>query len=317
MIQAPFDEVTEGLLAAIPPDGVTLFTLGGGRVRGALLGGTRMVNAMRTNHRLGPLETMVLGRAYLCAGLLGTTIKGGDLLGIRVDGDGPAKGFSVEVSAEGSVRGWLFASPIAIEGSENDFDTHAPFGSGRMTVTHFSGASQPYIGTVALKTGRLSEDLAAYYLESEQTRTAFDLGIQFDRQGRAVGAGSLYFQALPGADEAFLARVDDALSRLPPLGLYFSAGGTREAFLDEKFHELFPEVLGEKSAAFACPCSRERFASFLGAANTDLIADLAENGPWPVETLCHKCGSAYHFSKDELEAMLATKRSAQGARPNA
>ncbi len=311
MIRASVNDIEQqARIAALPPDGITVFLLGGGRVRGAILHGTRMVDSMRANHALGPLETMVLGRAYLCAGLLGSTIKGGgDRIGLRVDGDGPAEGFSVEVSADGSVRGWLFKSPIVVQGPLEDFDALSVFGSGALTFTRFSeGRPRPYIGTVPLKTGRLAQDLASYYLESEQTRTAFKLGMDFDREGRPTGAGALYFQALPGADDPFLAKVEEALEDLPPLGRFFAEGGSREGFLDTALASFYPEVVGEARVAFDCPCSRERFAAFLRSVNDELLAELATVGPWPVETVCHNCGSAYRFPKEEIEGMLNERK---------
>jgi molecular chaperone Hsp33 len=309
MIRASLDEAIERRLNSLPPDGATIFTLGGGRVRGALLAGTRMVNAMRANHRLGALETMVLGKAYLCAGLLSATIKEGDRLALRIDGDGPAEGFSVEAAADGSVRGRLFRSPIETGASAAGLDEAALFGSGTLTVTRFSeGKPRPFVGTVELKAGSIASDLASYYLESEQTRTAFEVGLDFDREGRVVGAGALYFQALPGADEEFLGRVEDAMPGLPGLGRRFSEGGTRADFLERELPALFPEIVGEKEVAFSCACSRERFASFLSSASIELLEDLAANGPWPVETVCHNCASAYRFEKAELEEMLAQRR---------
>lgn len=312
MIRAPLDDSVEKLLSALPSDGATIFTLGGGRARGALLSGTRMVNAMRANHCLGLLETMLLGKAYLCAGLLSATIKEGDRLAIRVDGDGPAEGFSVEASADGSVRGRLFRSPIEAGASAASLDEKALFGSGALSVTRFSeGKPGPFVGTVELKTGRIASDLASYYLESEQTRTAFDVGIEFDREGRAAGAGALYIQALPGADDEFLGRVEDALPGPPRLGRHFAEGGTRADFLERRLRAFFPEPVGEKEVAFSCACSRERFGSFLGSASEELLEDLAENGPWPVETVCHNCGSVYRFEKAELGAMLVRLRKSE------
>jgi len=221
---------------------------------------------MRANHRLGPLETMVLGQACLGAALLGSTLKEGDRIVLRVEGDGPAEGFSVEASAGGEVRGRLFKAPIELEGVSEDFDDSALFGSGSLSVTRYSASSpRSFVGAIALKSGRLAQEIAAYYLESEQTRTAFDLSVEFDREGRAIGAGALYFQALPGADEDFLARVEESLAGLPPLGSYFAGGGTRRAFLETKLHDLFPESLGDKGAVFECSCSRERFAAFSSA----------------------------------------------------
>jgi molecular chaperone Hsp33 len=309
MIKARIDdEALKARLEALPPDGVTVFTLGGGRVRGALLHGSAMVNQMRANHALGDLETMVLGQACLGAALMGSTLKEGDRIVLRVEGDGPAEGFSVEAWAEGRVRGRLYRSPIAVEGGPAPSGASPIFGSGNLSVTRFSaGSPQPFVGAVALKSGSLAQELASYYLESEQTRTAFALDIEFDERGRALGAGALYFQALPGADEDFLGRVEERLGAIAPLGAHFSAGGTREAFLETELHDLFPEILGEKGAAFDCPCSRERFASFFASARGDLLVDLARRGPWPVETICHNCGSAYYFPKEELEAMLAAR----------
>jgi molecular chaperone Hsp33 len=313
MIHAPLDDFIEKRLASLPPDGITVFTLGGGRVRGELLSGARMVNQMRANHGLGPLETMLLGRAYLCMGLLGATIKGGDKLVLRIDGNGPAEGLSVEALSDGSVRGRLFASPIPLPAGNPSLGESELFGQGALTMTRFSeGRPHPFVGTVELKAGTVASDLAAYYLESEQTRTAFDVSIDFDREGRALGCGALFLQALPGADEDFLGRVEDALPLIPKLGPYFAQGGERKPFLERNLRELFPEILDERGVAFACPCSRERFASFLGSASEDLLEDLAANGPWPVETICHNCGSAYHFEKEELEAMLARLKRSKG-----
>jgi molecular chaperone Hsp33 len=308
MIEASLDSETKGRLAALAPDGLTYFSLGAGKVRGALLHGTAMVNRMRANHRLGPLETLVLGKAYLGAALVGSTLKGGDRAVLRVDGDGPAEGCSVEASAEVAVRGWLFRSPIDGSALPGEGEAFSPFGSGSLTLSRFSeGRSTPFIGTVALRTGSLAEDLSAYYLESEQTRTAFVLGLDFDRSGAATGAGGLFVQALPGTDEAFLEAVEETVRSLPPIARHFSSGGDREDYLYKSLRPHFPEILGERKAAFECPCSRERFASYIDGANGELLAELAETGPWPVETVCHNCGSAYHFQKGELDAMLARR----------
>jgi len=130
MIRAPLnDDDLEARLSSLTPDGISIFTLGGGRMRGALIHGSRLVNQMRANHRLGPLETMVLGQACLGAALLGSTLKEGDRIVLRVEGDGPAEGFSVEASADGSVRGRLFNSPIELEAAAAAYGDSGLFGS--------------------------------------------------------------------------------------------------------------------------------------------------------------------------------------------
>jgi molecular chaperone Hsp33 len=319
MIHAPIDDpALEARFKALPPEGMTIFTLGvakgaaaggsPGGLRGAILHGTRLVNFMRANHGLGPLETLVLGRAYLLAGLLSATIKGEDRLALRIDGDGPAAGLSVEAKADGSVRGYLLANPIPLEASPEGKDPaalwRALFGQGALTMTRYiADRPKPFSGTVALGGQGFAKDLASYYLESEQTRTAFDAGIEFDRGGRAIGAGALYLQALPGADEAFLGEVEEAVRSLPPLGLWFAEGGTRDAFIEERLGAFGPESLDEKRVTFNCGCSRAGFAQFLTAGKREVLADLVDKGPWPVEVSCQNCGTVYRFQKSELEAM--------------
>ena len=50
-------------LAGLAPDGVTIFTLEGDSIRGALVSSTRMTALMAQAHELGQLETLVLGKA--------------------------------------------------------------------------------------------------------------------------------------------------------------------------------------------------------------------------------------------------------------
>ena len=53
-----------------------------------------------------------------------------------------------------------------------------------------------------LQYGSIVIDLAEYFLISEQTPAVVSLSIQFDREGRVIGAGALFLQNLPGADDA-------------------------------------------------------------------------------------------------------------------
>ncbi|MDP3179094.1 MAG: Hsp33 family molecular chaperone HslO, partial [Spirochaetaceae bacterium] len=112
MIKAPLSEDQLEVLERLAPDGAVVFTLGcgacdaagargaegaGATLRGAILQGTRAIAQMRANHRLSAAGTILLGRAYLCAGLMSASLKGGDAVAIRFDGDGSARGLSVEV----------------------------------------------------------------------------------------------------------------------------------------------------------------------------------------------------------------------------
>ncbi len=341
MIREPIDDrELLGRLSNGETDGITTFTLGrpegiaGGEARGAIVSTSRLVNEMRANHGLGILETLILGQAYSAALLMASGLKEKDRIGISIDCDGPAGGLSVEArqleenAANGgtaavsgssietapaiAVRGYLLEDHIPIAAPLNSLDT-APFiGKGTLTVSRLlEGFTQPFTGSVPLKTGRLAEDISAYYLESEQTRSAFSLSVKFDRQGRAIAAGGLYIQAMPGADEDFIGRVEAALLGSGSLGKRLAAGVKRADILASIFGpggSMGLTIRGLRPAVFNCPCSKASLRGILAASNKDLLDDLAAHGPFPVQLLCHNCGSTYDFSRDEINAIAAERR---------
>ncbi len=307
MIRTPIEDIDLiALLGRLGPDGATVFTLEGDTIRGALASTTGMVNRMRANHGLGILETLLLGQAYTAAGLLSTTIKGEDHMTFRFEGDGPAGGFHVDASARGEVRGRLFSNAIPIDKPLESFDTAPWLGAGSLTVTKYmEGKTDPFTGRVAVSGVGIAGAFARYYLESEQVRTAFSLSVKFDHFGRAVGAGGLYLQALPGASEEAQDRVERLVEGLPSIGSFFAEGKTRDEFMMMAFPFFDLNLLGEKNVEFFCGCTRERLAAFLSSMERDELRDLAEHGPFPVEITCHNCGSTYRYTKEEIEAFAA------------
>ena len=150
------ESLKERLLASAR-DRMYNFLLADGAVRGAILNGTRMINEMRANHELGILETLVLGRAYLGAGLMSANLKGADSTSIKIECSGPIKGLTVEANAFGEVRGFLKNVPIPIDRAMQNFDLAPFFGAGFLSVIRYlEDAKQPFTGKVALKYGNIA-----------------------------------------------------------------------------------------------------------------------------------------------------------------
>lgn len=241
-------------LLGLEPDGMSVFVMAGGLFRGAFFHGTRFVNQMRANHQLGVLESMVLGQASLCAALMIPTMKGRSRVRLRYDTAGPVAGFSVEADSAGTVRGYLFQDPIPVEKPLESWDISPFLGDGCLTVTRFlEGKSEPVAGSVEIMHKHIAKDLAWYFLQSEQIHTAFNTGIQFDRQGRVTGAGGLFVQAMPGADEDLIVRVENAFLASPSYGQWFSEGGDRDDIIYGLFREFSPSVAFERDIIFDCP----------------------------------------------------------------
>jgi len=306
------DPALELHLSTLAPDGTTWFSLRprgtGIQMRGVLIHGSRAVCQMRANHGLGPVETMALGKGLLCAGLMAALLKDAGSIMLRIDGTGPAEGLSTEGTRmpDGTIhaRGRLFRNPFPREALESEAAIDL-FGPGALTVTRIDGNSKPFVGSIPLRTGSINKDLTHYFFESEQTRTAIDSGIYFTKEGSPWGAGALLLQALPGADDVFLTAVESRLSSLPPLGLWFSGGGTRDNLISSIFGEFGARRTAESGFSFDCPCSRARFLGHIASLDKALVEDILENGPWPLETVCHYCSSTYLFDREDLSGLLS------------
>lgn len=282
-------------------DRIHRFFLDGGQVRGAVLYGTRMVNEMRANHELGILETLVLGHAYLGAGLLTAHLKGSDRIGLKIECSGPIKGLEVEANAFGEVRGHLKQVPIPIEKPPESFNLSPFFGAGFIRVTRFlEDAKQPFTGQVELHYGSIARDLAWYYLTSEQIPTAFNLSVQFDTNGHVTGAGGLFLQAMPDADDAILADLENLVAGLPSIGERFAAAVSAPDLVQEAFDSHQPEFLADYRVEFMCHCNRDKIENMLMMLPLTDLKDIRDNGPFPLEIQCHHCNTTYLFEKDEL-----------------
>jgi molecular chaperone Hsp33 len=304
----PFGNTLREKLLASAKDRLHRFLLADGAIRGAIMNGTRMVNEMRANHELGILETLVLGRAYLGAGLMAADLKGNDRLDLKFDCSGPIRGLTVEANAFGEVRGFLKQVPIPIDHPLDSFDLSPFFGAGFISVTKYlEKAKQPFTGQVVLKYGNIAKDLANYYFTSEQVPTAFNLGIKFDREGQVTGAGGLFLQALPQADEDLAAGLEERIPNLPSLGEEFAADSDPVSLVKNMFVEFSPQFLANHRVEFMCHCNPDRVRSLLMLLPIDELKDIQENGPFPLEMCCHFCNTKYHFSREDIQEIYGRR----------
>ena len=326
MIKQPVqDAELAEYLAMLPPDEMLVFTMAEGRVRGAVSGGTTLVNQMRAQHGTGILESYILGQACLCASLLiPALMKGREHVSWRYEAPGsPAAGFSVEADSLGWVRGYLLTDHIPVDKPLENWDLRPFLGSedGFMTIQKVSpGDKYPQVSSVNT-TGNIADDLVFYFDRSEQQQTAVHTSIQMDKEGRITGAGALYVQlmpstggswqgqAKPGAqlsaaapaddDEELVARIEAALAKMPSLGKWYSLGRTGEALLDTLFADLHPSVAVRRSIIYDCPCSRDAFLSHIRHLNPQDLDGIRAAGE-PVSVTCQNCSSVYTFAPGEL-----------------
>ncbi len=324
MIQAQIED--SDLIAhldSLPKDDMAVFVMAEGRVRGALFHGTHFVNQMRAQHKTGILETMVLGQASLCGALLLPTMKGREHVTWRYEIDGPAQGFSIEADSSGYVRGYLFTDVIPVEKPLESWDLSPFLGAGTLSMaTMHEGDREPYTSSVAVDHKNIALDLAYYFNQSEQIQTAFNTGIQMDKEGRVIGAGGMFLQVLPEtggqfkgvqklgsqlntsadkkADADLIDRVELAFKTAPSLGQWFSEKGSIEDIVYGLFREFKPSIALHRDVRYDCPCNKETYINYIRRLPKAELDDMKVKGPDPLEVSCRNCGSVYHISLAEL-----------------
>ena len=292
------------MLMARYKDKLHHFLMADDNIRGALVHGTHLVKEMREYHQLGILETLILGHGYLAASLMTASFKGIERVVIKIDCSGPVEGVTVEANGYGEVRGYLKNKHIPLDKPLESFDMSPFLGNGLLTVIrYFPDAKAPYEGRVHLQNGSIARDLAYYYSTSEQTPSVFNLSVIFDKEGNVTGAGGLFLQAMPGADENQISQLESIVEQLPSIGEYFAANGEAEDFIRRQFKDLSPRIIGQRRIELFCRCQKENFGRILGNLELDTLEDIAKNGPFPLETRCHYCNSTYNFTKEELQEM--------------
>lgn len=299
-----YGDTTKEQLKAGAKDKMYNFLINDGKIRGALVHSTKMVNEMRSNHELGILETLVLGHAYMGATLMTASLKGNDRLALKIECSGPINGLSVEANAFGEVRGYLNRNPIPIDKPLESFNLSPFFGAGFLSVTKYlEDSKQPFTGKVMLQHGNIAQDLASYYLTSEQTPTAFDLSIKFDTDGIVTGAGGLFLQAMPDAEENDIIEIEKIIKDMPSIGEAFADEKTPEKIINKRFKNFSPKIIGSHRVEFLCRCNRERIYGFMAMMPQKDLKDILDKGPFPVTTTCHNCNTVYTFTEDDIRKM--------------
>jgi len=303
-----FDHDVKAQFQASAKERLYRFLMAEDQIKGGVVHATRMVKEMQANHGLGPLETLVLGQAYIAAALMSAPLKGRDRIAMGIQCSGPIKGLDVEANAFGEIRGYLKANPIDVKNPEKIKRLSTLYGAGFLSVTRYlEDAHRPYTGQIALVHGAIAEDLAEYFLASEQIPSGFSLSVAFDENANITGAGGIFLQALPGAQPGNVARAEAMIRETGDIGHRFARNQpdqTPEAVIRDAFAGLSPRFLDSSRVEFYCRCTRERMAGYLGQLPEEDRTDIMENGPFPLALRCHHCNSVYRFTQKALTAIL-------------
>ncbi|KEH99527.1 Hsp33 family molecular chaperone HslO [Clostridium botulinum] len=265
-----------------------------------------LVNEGVKIHNCAPTAAAALGRMLTAGTLMGSMLKSNsDVVTIKIDGGGSAKGVTVTSYADAHVKGYI-GNPSADlpPNSIGKLDVSGVIGkNGSLLVIRDFGLKEPYVGNVPIYTGEIGDDIAYYFTVSEQTPTAVGLGVLVDKDLSIKEAGGIIIQMMPGADEMLADLITYRLQDLGSITSFLSQGKYIYDMINFLFDDMDLKILEEIEPKYTCDCSRERIERALISIGKKDLNEIYEEGK-SEEIVCHFCGEHYKFTHEQIGEIL-------------
>ena len=289
--------MNDQLIRAISKDGC---------VKAAAVSTRVLTERVRQIHKTLPVATAALGRTLAAASMMGNALKeDGASVTLQIKGGGPLGTLLAVSDNQGNVRGTVDNPQVDLPlRPDGKLDVGTAVGrDGTLTVIRDLNMKEPYVGSVGLLGGEIAEDLAAYFVESEQIPTACGLGVLVDRDQSVLAAGGYLIQLLPGAGEDTIAKVEGSLMAAGAVTGLLRDDPDPEAMLRRALSDFDLEILEKSPIEYRCTCSRDRMErALISLGAEELQAMIDEQGG--ADLTCRFCDSVQHFSREDLEAMV-------------
>ena len=276
-------------------------------VKASVITARDMVERARQIHRTLPVATAALGRTLMAASMMGNQLKEDNgSVTLRIKGDGPLGGITAVADSAGNARGYVVnpAVDLPLKGPAK-LDVGSAVGrDGSLTVIKDLNLKEPYVGTIDLLSGEIADDIAAYFVESEQIPTACALGVLVGTDQSVTSAGGYLIQLLPGAGEDIITKIEAGVQRVGSVSHALEGGLDGAGLLRAVLSDFDLEILETHPVEYRCYCSRDRVTrALISMGREELSSLIQEQGQ--AELTCQFCDQIYRYSKEDLEEILA------------
>ena len=277
-----------------------------GMVQAAAICSRDLTERARQIHKTLPVATAALGRTLAAASMMGNALKSdGASLTLQFKGGGPLGTVLAVSDNEGNVRGYVTNPHVDIPlRKDGKLDVGTAVGhEGTLTVIKDLHMKEPYVGTIDLLGGEIAEDVAGYFVESEQIPTACALGVLVDRDQRVKAAGGYLIQLMPGAAEDTIAKVEGGIMAAGAVSAILEKNDDPEAMLRTVMSDFDLKILETCPVEYRCYCSRERVErALISLGRTELEQMLSEQGG--CQLTCQFCDAVYEFTAEDIQRLL-------------
>jgi len=273
-------------------------------IRAFAINAKEMVETARVDHDTSPVMTAALGRLLAAGAMMGSMMKGDkDVLTLRIQCSGPAKGLTVTADSHGNVKGFAANPDVDLPPkAPGKLDVGAALDLGILSVIKDMGLKEPYVGQCELQTGEIAEDLTYYFATSEQTPSAVGLGVLVDKDGSVKQAGGFILQLMPFTSDDVIEKLENCIAEMDTVTNMLERGLSPEGILEEILGDLGLEIMDTMDTQFYCDCSKDKVARALSTINKKDLDDIINDGE-NIEVKCQFCNKAYNFDIDELKVI--------------
>ncbi len=295
-------------------DNDMILTLTGaeGHIRMIACESTRTCEEARKIHNTSPVATAALGRTLTAAALMSSQLKNEtDSITVNICGKGPLGSILCVSDVHANVRGYVMnpSADLPLRETDGKLDVGGAVGRGYLRVIKDLSLKEPYVGTSALISGEIADDLSYYFVTSEQVPSSVALGVRVRPGAAGDGsfevdrAGGFILQLMPGADDSLAEELEARASAMPSVTTMLAAGATIGDIAEDVLKGFSPQLKEKKTFAYKCPCSRERMLEALAAIGRKDLTEIYEDGKG-AELLCHFCNKKYNFTTEEIGLLL-------------
>lgn len=265
---------------------------------------TSVVEQAQRVHGACPTAAAALGRLLTGGVLMGCLGKEPEhRIALQITCKGPIQKIHVEADGIGHVRGYPGQPVVNLPSRHGKLDVGGAVGKGVLHVMKDTGLGEPYSGAVPLVSGEIAEDLANYFVQSEQIPSAVSLGVFVSADQMVTAAGGFLVQFHATLPEDLIAHIERALAVVPAATTMVRDGYTPQEMLEHALGGLPLHVLRHMSPMWTCQCSRERVSQALVSLGADVLHQIvAEQQSEQIR--CEFCATEYVFEPQELVHLL-------------
>ncbi|MFI3227787.1 MAG: Hsp33 family molecular chaperone HslO [Clostridia bacterium] len=265
-----------------------------------------IVERARQIHKTLPVATAALGRTLSATSIIGANLKNEDgSVTVQIKGGGPLGSIVCVSDSQGRVRGYLQNPAVDIPLKPNGkLDVSGAVGQdGFLTVIKDLSMKEPFIGTTALVSGEIAEDVTSYFAQSEQIGAACALGVLVDTDQSVKQAGGYIIEVMPNADDGDIMVLEHNIANIAPVTTLLDQGLSMEDIVRKVLEGFDVEILEQTPICYDCKCTRERVSQALISIGKKDLLEIVENEE-KIEMTCQFCDEIYNFSKEEILEMI-------------